>query len=224
MPCLRHRPLGTWNNGNAVNAITLGPADITICTFYNSIQDTFTVNKDFQPNAAGSVNVSLVCASGTEAPASAPVSEASPVTFTVSGYTGDPSCTATESPIPAGYESTGTCTANLSTGVCTITNVLRSATINVLKDFTDNNPANVNVNGFCTSGTLVTLDGTASEADSANFTLLGFNPDATCNFMESVPVGYIGNQRGLSERRGCARGDVELHDDQHANAGDTDRP
>ena len=58
-------PLGTWNNGNAVNAITLGPADITICTFYNSIQDTFTVNKDFQPNAAGSVNVSLVCASGT---------------------------------------------------------------------------------------------------------------------------------------------------------------
>ena len=119
-----------------------------------------------------------------------------PVTFPGIRLHGRPELHGNGGPIPTGYESTRTCTANLSAGVCTITNVLRSATINVLKDFTDNNPANVNVNGFCTSGTLVTLDGTASEANSASFTLLGFNPGATCNFMESVPVGYIGNQAG----------------------------
>ena len=47
---------------------------------------------------------------------------ASPFTFTVSGCIGDPNCTATESPVPAGYVSTGTCTAPLSAGGCTINN------------------------------------------------------------------------------------------------------
>ena len=188
-------PLGTWNNGNAVNSITLGVLDIAQCTFINSLQKPFVVNKDFQPNNAASVNVTLSCATGTIAPVGpTPVSESSAGNFTVTGYTGDPVCTATESPIPAGYDSSGTCSATLNAGSCTIVNVLRTATINVAKDFSDNNVADVNIAVACTSGTVTPNDTTASEADTANFTVSGFNLGTTCNASESVPAGYTGNQ------------------------------
>ena len=202
-------PLGTWNNGNAVNGIVLGPADIVICTFYNSLQKTFTVHKDFQPNAPGSVTVSLVCANGIEAPASAPASEATPASFTVTGYMGNPSCTATESTIPQGYESTGTCTADLNTGQCTIVNVQRTANINVLKDFTDNNPMDVTIMVTCSSGLVTATDPTASESNDANFTVTGFDVGATCQATESIPFGYTANQAGCATLNITHQGTVQ---------------
>jgi hypothetical protein len=87
------------------------------------------VRKDFIPDAAGvNVSVSLACLdgltqNGTVSPGgSVTVSEGLPGMFTVTNFTGDPTCIATESPIPAGYTSTGQCQAPLSFGMCTITN------------------------------------------------------------------------------------------------------
>jgi hypothetical protein len=190
-------PMGTWS-GNAVNGITLGPADITLCTFVNSLQKTFTVQKDFQPNAPGSVTVSLSCASGIVAPSSAPASEATPASFTVTGYSGNPNCTATESPVPAGYDSSGTCSADLNTGICQVVNVLRTANITVNKDFQPNAPGDVAIALACSSGTVTAGDPTASEADPADFTVTGFNLGTTCNATEAVPPGYTGNQAGCA--------------------------
>ena len=75
------------------------------------------------------VSVSLSCTSGAATPASANASEATPASFTVTGYTGDPTCTATETPVPTGYTGSGspagTCQAALvAGGTCTITNQL----------------------------------------------------------------------------------------------------
>jgi hypothetical protein len=64
----------------------------------------------------------VTCASGTATQPSLSSSEASPAVFSITGFSGDPLCTATESPIPSGYITTGTCSALLSVGVCTIVN------------------------------------------------------------------------------------------------------
>ncbi len=185
-------------SGNAVNNIQIGVLDIVQCTFINALQKPFTVQKDFQPDAPGSVTVSLSCASGIVAPASAPASEATPANFTVTGYSGNPNCTATESPIPNGYDSSGTCNATLNTGICQIVNVLRTANITVNKDFSDNNPANVTIAVACTSGTVSISDSTASESDGANITVTGFNLGTTCTATEAVPPGYTANQAGCA--------------------------
>ncbi len=88
---------------------------------------TFNVLKDFVPDSAASVTVSLSCATGSVTPPSASAGEGAPATFTVTAFSGDPDCTATESPIPTGYVSNVTCVAALlAAGQCTITNVLDS--------------------------------------------------------------------------------------------------
>ena len=101
--------------------------------------------------------------------------EAVPAVFTVTGFTGNPSCTATESPIPQGYASSGVCSANLipSTTVstlqpagiasCTITNTLRDATLNVYKDFSDkpsNDPTTAHVIVTCPGSATLTWPST----------------------------------------------------------------
>jgi hypothetical protein len=96
------------------------------CTVVNQAVATFTVSKDFVPNNAQSVQIVLTCTSGVVSPPNATISEGSPWGFTVTGYTAGATCTATESPIPAGYVSTGNCTApiNNHAGSCTIVNTL----------------------------------------------------------------------------------------------------
>lgn len=88
----------------------------------------FIVYKDFVPNNVASVTVTLSCTQGTAAPASAPASESIPAIFTVTGASGTAVCTATESPIPPGYTSGGTCNATMAVGSCTITNTLITPT------------------------------------------------------------------------------------------------
>ncbi|MCI0882951.1 MAG: hypothetical protein J4O13_01045, partial [Chloroflexi bacterium] len=147
------------------------------------------------PDSAAAVTVSLTCDTGVVTPASASASEASPAVFTVTGFTPDPNCTATESPVPTGYTSTGTCNAALvAAGQCTITNTLRSATVTVNKDFVPDDSADVTVSLVCTSGSVANDDTTASEADPANFTVTGFNLGATCTATEGVPAGYTADE------------------------------
>ena len=66
------------------------------------------------------------------------------------------------------------------------------ATIHVVKDFSDNNAADVTISLACTSGATVTMDdNTASEADAADFTISDFPAGTTCTATETVPAGYV---------------------------------
>jgi hypothetical protein len=97
--------------------------------------DTFTVHKAYVGTNGGSVSVSLSCSpnGGTVTPGSALAGDPAPnAVFTVTGASGDPTCTATEV-IPSGYTATGapagTCSALLSAATCTITNTRDTGTI-----------------------------------------------------------------------------------------------
>jgi hypothetical protein len=134
---------------DADGAIVTVPAGSTVtCLFSNLSALDFEVFKDFQPDNAGSVLVTLTCASGT---ATAPnnADEVTPAAFTVTGFSGDPLCTATESSIPAGYGSSS-CQAALSVGSCTIINSQINATLTVFKDYTPNVGPAVSVSVVCT--------------------------------------------------------------------------
>ena len=140
----------------------------------------FRVKKDFIPDSGASVSVSLDCTSGGVSPASASASEGSPAVFTVTGYSGDPTCTATESPIPAGYDSTGTCAASLSVGECTITNTLQLGTIIVEKQTVPDGAAG----SFTFTGDVA---GTIS--DDGQIVVSGLVP-GTYSSTETVPAGW----------------------------------
>ena len=183
-----------WGGNCAADGtITLLPGDNKTCTITNDDipPGQFSVSKDFVPNSGASVTVSLSCASGSVSPASASASEASPATFTVTGASGNPSCTATESPIPTGYTSSGTCSAALSAGSCTITNTLNTAQFSVNKDFVPNSGTSVSVSLSCASGNVSPASASASEAAPAAFTVTGFTGNPSCTATESpVPTGY----------------------------------
>ena len=185
------------------------------CTIVNTLNTaTFNVNKDFSDNNPADVTVTLVCDSGLATPTDPTASESNDANFTVTGFTGDPNCTATELPV-LGYSSSLQCSAALSAGSCTIVNTLNSGVFQVVKDFSDNNPADVIVTVTCTSGVAIPTDPTASESDPADFTINGFTPGASCTATEPVvPVGYT-QQRHLHSD--ADRG--YLHDHQHAQHG-----
>jgi hypothetical protein len=96
-----------------------------VCTITNTLRTAeFVVNKDFIPNSPAGVSVSLTCSDGTVVTTPLQASEGSPAVFTVTGYSGDPTCTATEA-VPAGYTSDESDCLNVhltSDGVCTIVN------------------------------------------------------------------------------------------------------
>src|SRR6185295_17646661 len=127
--------------------------------------------------------------SGTASPSGTQtVNEANPRVFTVTGYTGNPTCTANETSVPAGYNSTATCSASLTTGQCTITNTLNSATFTVKKDFSDKpgtDTTNVSITFSCASGT-ASPSGTqtVNEANPRVFTVTGYTGDPTCTANE----------------------------------------
>ena len=152
----------------------------------------FDVLKDFVPDSGDSVTVTLICDTGVVTPASASASEGSPAVFSVTGFTPDPNCTATESPIPTGYTSSGTCNAVLeAVGQCTITNNLQGAAVFVFKDFERDSAANVSISLVCSSGDITINNPTASEANPANFVVTDFDVGANCTATESAPDGYI---------------------------------
>ncbi len=182
------------------NSVPVGAGETVVCTFTNTATAAFTVAKDFSDNNAAAVTVSLTCASGTVANTDPTASEADPANFIVNGFASFANtCTATETAVPAGYSSAGTCTATIADGTCTLVNefiivpAVTTATFTVGKDFSDGNAASVPVSVLCTSGSVVANDSTASEVDPADFTVSGFaGPGtSTCTATETaVPTGY----------------------------------
>ena len=200
-------------------AIQLSPAAAPSCTITNSTQGTFVVHKDFSDKPSTdttTVQVTLTCpgggtiTGGTTTPSSGPVSEASPRTFTDTGFSGTPNCTATEFPIPPGYIASGSpagsCTGGLSTTAlstltavtgCTITNTLRDAIFNVTKVYSPTGPtANVQVTVTCPTSTSpnLAIDAAAGVNPAGSphaFHVKGFNVGDQCTATEtSVPAGY----------------------------------
>jgi hypothetical protein len=193
-------PAGYMASGSPAGTCSgTAPGDCTITNTLNTA--TFTVNKTWVPASGASVSVTVTCTGGgTVVEGAQDVSTASPQTWTINGFTSTPTCTATESPIPAGYNASGspagTCSGTISsgTGSCTITNTLSSATFNVNKNFIPDNGGSVTVSLSCASGTASATDSSASETDDANFDVTGFTGDPTCTATESgVPAGYTVN-------------------------------
>ena len=215
-------PAGYSSTGTCTDTITGAPSGTGSCTITNTLNSaTFTVSKDFVPNDPASVTVSLSCTSGSAATRPPPRRpRATPAGFTVTGYTAGATCTATESPIPLGYSSTGTCADTIvgapsGTGACTITNTLNSATFTVSKDFVPNDPASVTVSLSCTSGSATPATAPASEATPAGFTVTGYTAGATCTATESpIPLGY--SSTGTCADTAARPGDRHLHHHQHA--------
>jgi hypothetical protein len=143
--------------------VTLAGGDNKTCTITNTLNSApFTVNKDFVPNSGASVTVSLSCPGATVSPTSANASEGASATFTVSGFSGNPNCTATESPVPPGYTSSGICGATLTAGSCTITNDEVAATLIVVKHV-------INDNGGTAVASNFTMTVTATNPNPASF-------------------------------------------------------
>jgi hypothetical protein len=186
-------------NGNVAGCagVAIMPNGSHNCTITNTaITAPFTVVKDFSDNSAASVTVSLSCPGFVVTPSSALASEATPAAFTVIAVVGNPNCTATESPIPTNYTSTGTCSALVTVGTCTIVNTLDFPEVlfQVFKDFTDDNPAPVGIALACAPGAVQTIvDPTASESDPADFTV-EVQPGTTCTATEAVPFGYSADE------------------------------
>ena len=166
------------------------------CTIVNNAVATFQVYKDFKPDNPATVTVSVSCDSGIVSSPIAGPAEGSPVDFTVTGYgPGPQSCTATESPVPAGYTSDSPCSGSIvnHSGSCTITNTLNSATLTVKKVFSDNSGASVMVSVGCTSGTPSAgspASSSVSHATPGSYAITGFDTGATCTATETVPAGY----------------------------------
>ena len=173
------------------------------CTIVNTLNTVgIDVAKDFSDDNPAEVTVSLDCGPGVVVDDDdTGADETDAANFTVKGFTDTTTCDATEGTPPAGYTADETGCQDLDpesagTGAeCTIVNTLNTATIYVQKDFSDNNSANVNVSLDCGTATETTVDGTASESDSAQFTVTGFDDDDTCTATEGTPpAGYAANE------------------------------
>jgi len=89
------------------------------------VEGTFTVNKEFSDNNAGSVTVTLSCSSGNIVANGLSASEGSPAVFSVIGFTQGATCTATESDTPGYSENDSDCQDNDPiNGSCTMVNTL----------------------------------------------------------------------------------------------------
>ena len=173
------------------------------CTITNTLKKAeFTVHKEYSDGNSTAVTITLTCVSGVISPLTAeasPGSPGSPAVFNVSGYTDDPTCTATESGVPAGYNGSGappgTCQAALvAVGSCTITNTLKKAEFTVHKEYRDGNTTAVTITLTCVSGVISPLTAEASPGSPAVFNVSGYTDDPECAATESdVPPDYSGS-------------------------------
>lgn len=88
---------------------------------------TITVSKDFIPNNLATVEVDLVCSSGTVTNTPLSVSESVPGVFVVNGATAAAICTASETLVPGYLADATNCLSVPLGGSCTITNTQVSA-------------------------------------------------------------------------------------------------
>ena len=175
-------------------AISAGASES--CTITNNARATLTVSKSYTDGATGAVTVSVTCTSGTVTPASASVSPGSPATFTVVGLAAGASCSASESPVPGGYEQDNSNCQSIPMAAgnaksCTILNKAK-ATLTVSKSYTDGATGAVTVSVTCTSGTVTPASASVSPGSPATFTVTSLGAGATCTASESpTPGGYV---------------------------------
>src|SRR5206468_3092685 len=133
-------PAGYSSSGECTGTIADAPSGTGSCTIVNTLNAaSFTVSKDRSEERRVGEAVSLTCDSGSVSPASASAAEATTGVLIVTGDPPGARRTATESPVPAGYSSSGECTGTIAdapsgTGSCTIVNTLNAASFTVSKD------------------------------------------------------------------------------------------
>ncbi|HMB61398.1 MAG TPA: IPTL-CTERM sorting domain-containing protein, partial [Xanthomonadales bacterium] len=164
------------------------------CTMVNTLREgTFTVRKIFSDDNPMSVSVTASCTSGMVTNNPQPASMGGSAIFNVTGFEDGATCTATEV-VPSGYE------ADISdcqdgdpiNGGCAITNTLiPRTTFRVLKDFTDDNPMDVEVTIDCFTGLPITQTQSINEQQDVVFIVESFEPgELNCEISEVVPTGY----------------------------------
>jgi hypothetical protein len=166
------------------------------CTITNTARvATFSVTKTYSDGDTTPVAVTLNC-TGINTAIDDDTQSAEPgvaAVFVVRTYEPGDTCTAVED-VPSGYTwSNPTDCQNVGIedpASCNLNNVLNEAQFTVFKDFSDDNPAAVDVTLTCSSGTVVTNPLPASESTPAEFDIEGFEPGATCTASEAVPDGY----------------------------------
>jgi hypothetical protein len=142
------------------------------------------------------VTVGVSCTSGTVTGSPASVAPGSPQTFTVSGFSSGATCTAGESPVPAGYSADQTNCGSVTVAAgnaktCTITNNAQ-ATLQVSNVYSDANTAAVTVTLTCSSGTITGSPASVAPGSPQTFTVTGFSSPSTCSALETpVPSGYF---------------------------------
>lgn len=170
-------------------------ASVAGCAPTEGLPASFTVNKTYDDATTDAVTVNLSCASGTVTTNDLSASPGNPAVFEVTGFDGDPNCTATESGVPAGYVADNTDCADvalLADGECTINNspIVR-ATFRVTKDFTDDNPMGVEVQISCNTGLLLDQSKVITEDKYVEFVVTEYDTgELNCNVFEMVPNGY----------------------------------
>jgi hypothetical protein len=167
------------------------------CTINNIVRsDQFVVQKTYDDGNTDPVSVSLVCSDGTVTTSPLPAAPGVPAVFEVTGYEGDPTCTATEV-VPDGYDGDESDCVNvplLADGTCTIANSLRTAEFTVTKEYSDGNTDAVSVSLTCSDGDVTVSPLDAAPGAAAVFEVTGYNGDPDCTATEVVPVGYDGDE------------------------------
>lgn len=199
--------IGTILSGSAISLTrgdflgrALATTDVTVTdqapmTFAGcAAPATITVNKDFLPNSAATVPVSLTCTSGSVVATPLIASEVQPAVFGVGGATSATTCTATET-VPNGYtaDQSGCIDVPLN-GSCTIVNTLAGNTVTVNKDFLPDSLSSVQVDLICDSGTVANTPLAVSETTPGIFVVNGATAGVTCTATETVPVGYTADE------------------------------
>jgi len=158
--------------------------------------DTIIVNKNFFPDSAETVQVSLSCTSGVVTSSPLDASEAAPAVFTVTEAEPGTTCTATET-VPDGYTANETGCIDVPLGSsCEITNIQDGledrATFRVIKDFTDDNPMDVEVTIDCNTGLILDQNKDISEDSDVEFVVTSFDQgELNCTVSEQPVTGYL---------------------------------
>jgi hypothetical protein len=176
----------------------------------------FEVSKDFSDDNAEKVSIDLTCSSGTVAKTPLVAFEGSPVTFAITGFGSETTCTASEPAAPSGYTADeGDCRrvaiADGGSFSCTIVDTLNLATLTVGIDFTDGSTRAVSVSLTCSSGSIDPPKQGASHSRPAEFTITGFDTGATCSTTEDkLPSSYTKDESDCQDVPLASRGECTI--------------
>ncbi len=170
------------------------------CLIFNQ-QDPVTILafKEYIGGMGPSVTFAAECGGeGTLSVINPNASPGVPAEFLLSNFPWDgATCNVTEPAPPAGYNEVGSTCNNLlvvpsdDDTECTITNAETRVAFQVTKDFSDDNPAEVEVTIQCNTGLPLQQTTLIAEGDGVTFVVGDFiSGTMDCEVFESVPPGY----------------------------------